>query len=156
MRAGLYRMLDANFHEKALFVKAGVAAPRGRAQRLLPFAMLPSALSVSLLFGDSVHRMRSVLVRTNQVLQSSDRFLLVEGGPSSHSAVTFRSETIGQEAVLSTTFMVVAAVPGPSPPLWLLSLLHRFSLSGLLLLLLLAPMRVVERFVGLSSNPQTV
>ena len=53
--------------------------PRGRAQRLLPFAMLPSALSVSLLFGDSVHRMRSVLVRTNQALQSSERSFLLEG-----------------------------------------------------------------------------
>jgi hypothetical protein len=48
---------EANFHEKALLVKADVAAlDRGRAQR--PFvlsAMLPSALSVSPLFDDSVH-----------------------------------------------------------------------------------------------------
>jgi len=36
------------------------------------------------------------------------------------------------------------------------SLLHRFSLSWRLLLLVLAPMGVVERFVDLSGNPQSV
>jgi hypothetical protein len=41
--------------------------PCGRAQRLRVLrAMLPSALSMSPLFGDSVHRMRSVLIRTNR------------------------------------------------------------------------------------------
>jgi hypothetical protein len=47
---------DANFHEKALFVKADVAASCGRALELRVLrAMLPSALSVSPLFSDSVH-----------------------------------------------------------------------------------------------------
>jgi hypothetical protein len=41
--------------------------PCGRAQRLRVLrAMLPSALSMSPLFSDSVHRMRSVLIRTNR------------------------------------------------------------------------------------------
>ena len=46
-----------NFHEKAHSVKGDVAAlDRGRAQRLCVLrAMLPTALLVSLLFGDSVH-----------------------------------------------------------------------------------------------------
>src|SRR5215207_9025929 len=46
-------------------------------------AMLPSALSVSPLFGDSVHyeiRLDSDYLRA---LQSSERSLLLEGGPSS-------------------------------------------------------------------------
>jgi|SRR5688500_7277704 hypothetical protein len=46
----------ANFHEKALFVKPTWRPPCGRAQQLCVLrAMLPSALLVSLLFGDSVH-----------------------------------------------------------------------------------------------------
>src|SRR5215212_10033830 len=46
----------ANFHEKALFVKADVAAPRGRAQRLcvLRYASIRT-LDEPMLFGDSVH-----------------------------------------------------------------------------------------------------
>jgi hypothetical protein len=50
-------MSYTNFHEKAHFVKADVAALiGGRAQRLHVLrAMLPSALLVSLLFGGSVH-----------------------------------------------------------------------------------------------------
>jgi hypothetical protein len=47
---------NANFHEKALFVKADVAASCGRALELRVLrAMLPSALSVNPLFRDSVH-----------------------------------------------------------------------------------------------------
>ena len=50
-----------NFHEKALFVKADVAAPLVvEPDDSVSFAMLPFALSMSPLFGDSVHRMRSV------------------------------------------------------------------------------------------------
>ena len=52
---------DMNFHEKALFVKADVAAPLVvEPDDSVSFAMLPFALSMSPLFGDSVHRMRSV------------------------------------------------------------------------------------------------
>jgi hypothetical protein len=46
---------EANFHEKAHSVKAAVAAPLWSSATAVPFAMLPSALSVSSLFGDSVH-----------------------------------------------------------------------------------------------------
>jgi hypothetical protein len=45
----LYRILDTDFYEKALFVKPTWRLPRGRVQRLrLPFAraMLLSALSL--------------------------------------------------------------------------------------------------------------
>ena len=66
-----------NFYEKALFVKPTwrlVAAERNASALR---AMLLSALSGSShSLGGSVHRMRSVLVRTNQVLQSSERSLL--------------------------------------------------------------------------------
>jgi hypothetical protein len=52
----LCRIPHMNFHEKALFVKADVAAPRDRALRLRALrAMLPSALSVSPFFCGSVH-----------------------------------------------------------------------------------------------------
>ena len=65
------------------------------------FAMLPSALLVSLLFGDSVHY-EIHLFGLLKGVQSSDRsLLLAEGGPSSHCAVALsRSEAIGHtEAV---------------------------------------------------------
>ena len=49
-------MLDANFYEKALFVKVDVATALRRTQLLSALrAMLLSALSVSPLFGDPVH-----------------------------------------------------------------------------------------------------
>jgi hypothetical protein len=58
-RAGAMR--SANFYEKALFVKGDVATALGLTQLLSALrARLLSALSVSPLFGDSVHRMRSV------------------------------------------------------------------------------------------------
>jgi hypothetical protein len=49
---------EANFYEKALFVKVDVAAALWLTLLLLSAlrAMLLSALSVSSLFGDSVHR----------------------------------------------------------------------------------------------------
>ena len=57
----LCKILQMNFHEKALFVKADVAAPLVvEPDDSVSFAMLPFALSMSPLFGDSVHRMRSV------------------------------------------------------------------------------------------------
>jgi hypothetical protein len=48
------------------------------------FAMLPSALLMSLLFGDSVH-CEIHLFGQSKALQSSHRSLLPEGGPSSQS-----------------------------------------------------------------------
>ena len=52
----LSRILQVNFHEKALFVKADVAAPLAvEPDDSVFFAMLPFALSMSPLFGDSVH-----------------------------------------------------------------------------------------------------
>ena len=71
-------MSYTNFYEKALFVKVDVAAAVWLTLLLCALrAMLLSALSVSPLFGDSVHTMRSFLIRTNQVLQSSERSLLI-------------------------------------------------------------------------------
>ena len=64
----------ANFHEKAIFVKGDVATAT-TVHALAVRAMLPSALSVSLLLGGSVHhgiRLFGLL----KVLQSSDRPLL--------------------------------------------------------------------------------
>jgi di/tricarboxylate transporter len=62
----------ANFHEKAHFVKADVAAPAWPSATAGALrAMLPSALSVSPLFGGSVHTMRSVFSGSTKVLQSS-------------------------------------------------------------------------------------
>jgi hypothetical protein len=59
-------LFSVNFYEKALFVKVDVAAALWLTQLLLCAlrAMLLSALSVSSLFGDSVHRMRSVFSAT--------------------------------------------------------------------------------------------
>jgi hypothetical protein len=56
MRAALSATVQVNFHEKAHFVKADVAAPWWSSPTVLVLrAMLPSALSVSPLLGDSVH-----------------------------------------------------------------------------------------------------
>jgi hypothetical protein len=87
----VFRISYANFHEKALFVKADVAAssrssPTASALR----AMLPSALSVSPLSSVALCIMRSVLrfgllIRRCNLpsgLSSS------KGGPSSHGALT--------------------------------------------------------------------
>jgi hypothetical protein len=47
--------VKANFHEKALFVKPTWRLLAVERNDSVSFAMLPSALSVSPLFGDSVH-----------------------------------------------------------------------------------------------------
>jgi hypothetical protein len=90
---------NANFHEKALFVKADLAAPCRALELRVLRAMLPSALLVSLLFGDSVHyEIHLFGLLSLKALQSSERslLLLAEGGPSSHGAVALsRSEAIG-------------------------------------------------------------
>jgi hypothetical protein len=81
----------ANFYEKALFVKGRrgglLSWPSTSASALR--AMLLSALVVSQLSSDSVHRMRSVLIRAPlrccnlpSVLSS------LRGGTSSHGALT--------------------------------------------------------------------
>src|SRR5215210_4874306 len=54
-RRGLCRMLHPNFHEKALFVKPTWRLLAVKCNDSVSFAMLPSALSVSPLFSDSVH-----------------------------------------------------------------------------------------------------
>jgi hypothetical protein len=79
-------MLDANFYEKALFVKpADVAAALcGERDCSALRAMLLSALSVSTLFGDSVHY--EIRLFELKALQSSERSSL-KGGPSSRGAV---------------------------------------------------------------------
>ncbi len=61
-----------------------------------PAAMLPSALSVSSLFGNSVHH--EIRLFGVQALRSSDRPLSLIGGPKSVAAVALRSEAIGQPA----------------------------------------------------------
>jgi hypothetical protein len=87
----LSRILHVNFYEKALFVKGRrgglLSWPSATASALR--AMLLSALVVSQLSSDSVHRMRSVLIRAPlrycnlpSVLSS------LRGGTSSHGAVT--------------------------------------------------------------------
>jgi hypothetical protein len=48
-------MLHPNFHEKALFVKPTWRLLAVERNDSVSFAMLPSALSVSPLFSDSVH-----------------------------------------------------------------------------------------------------
>jgi hypothetical protein len=76
-----------DFYEKALFVKPtwrplSVAKATAHALR----AMLLSALSMSLLFGGSVHRMRSVLIRAlTKALQSSERPLFLSDGTSPYA-----------------------------------------------------------------------
>jgi hypothetical protein len=53
-------LAGSDFHEKALIVKDDVAALVAERIGFALRVMLPSALSVSSLFGSSVHRMRSV------------------------------------------------------------------------------------------------
>jgi hypothetical protein len=84
----------------------------------LPFARYASIRTLSselTLFGGSVHRMRSVFSGSIEVLQSSERSLLLEGKPSPYSAVTLeiRSAIRQEEPWPSTTLfrIVAAAVP---------------------------------------------
>ena len=89
-----------NFHEKAHFVKADVAAPRVEPNGFVSFAMLPSALLVSLLFGDSVHyeiHLFGLLRRRCNLpigLASSQRVDQVRIAQSPYA----RSEAIGQRS----------------------------------------------------------
>jgi hypothetical protein len=95
-----YKPKHPNFHEKAHFVKADLAAHFGIERNgCVSFAMLPSALLVSPLLGDSVHCEILLFGLIEKALQSSERslLLLAEGGPSSHCAVALsRSEAIGR------------------------------------------------------------
>ena len=85
-------MNSANFHEKAHFVKADMAAALWLTQLLLSAlrAMLPSALSVSPLSLVARCIMRSVFIRTNRVLQSSERSLLIRVDQVRNCAVTLK------------------------------------------------------------------
>jgi hypothetical protein len=55
LRGDLCKILQTDFHEKALFVKPTWRLLAVERNDSVSFAMLPSALSVSPLFGDSVH-----------------------------------------------------------------------------------------------------
>jgi hypothetical protein len=90
----LGRMMDTNFHEKASLVKAAVPATM-TACVIYPCHASIRTLGELTLFGSSVHRMRSVLIRVLQTLQSSERSLR-RNATKSACAVAFRSETIGQ------------------------------------------------------------
>ncbi len=119
-------------------------------------AMLPSALSVSSLFGDPVHRMRSVFSGSAKVLQSSERSLLLEVGPSSqlrsHLMVDPKRDR-AKEAVLCATL-------GSSLLCQDLYLLFSFlappSYSLAKPLHFRADACTVEWFVSLSGHPQAM
>jgi len=118
-----------NFYEKALFVKTDVAAALcgGNANCSALRAMLLSALSVSSLFSDSVHRMRSVLIRAKGA--AIFRAVFLESRPSSFA----QSPYARSEALSRATGMAILHFGAPrrrvvvsSPPLGL-SVLHRLS-----------------------------
>src|SRR5215217_6596239 len=83
---GLCIMLEANFYEKALFVKPTwrllLEAECNGVQNALR-AMLLFALSGSSLCGSSVHRMRFVLIRALPRRCNLPIGLLLSNGPSS-------------------------------------------------------------------------
>jgi hypothetical protein len=148
--------VHADFYEKALFVKPTWRLLCGRgATAYAVRAMLLSALSVSLLFGGSVHYEIRLDSGSTKVLRSSDRSLFLSDRPSPYAqspSLEIRS-AIGQAVAHPPLYLGIAAV---LPDLHLLStsasLLH-LSLSRLLPL---APMRVVEWLIDLSCYPQTV
>ena len=134
---------------------------RGRAQRLrMPFARYASirTVSESTLFGGSVHRMRSVLIRaTNNALQSFYRSLfLAEGRPSSqlaqspHARGPKRWGTKPRRIRRFTIYTPWQATSSPS----LASLCFGFLLP----LSRLAPRAVdgAQWLVDLCAHPQTV
>ncbi len=115
--------------------------------------MLLSALSVSPLFGDSVHRMRSIF---SGYYEGAAIFRAVsppkEDGSSSlaqspHTLDPKRDRA--REAVLCATLGLLVCQD-------LHLLFSVFLLSCLLPLLLLASVGVVERIVDLCCNPQAV
>jgi hypothetical protein len=60
--------------------RADVAAAVAKPHNFCPsrYASIRTLRELTL-FGGSVHRMRSVFIRTNRVLQSSERSLLIKG-----------------------------------------------------------------------------
>jgi hypothetical protein len=106
-------------------------------------AMLLSALSMSLLLGGSVHY--EIHLFELKALQSSDRSLLSDG-PSSHSALTFRSEARSGKPYLC--HFTLGSLPCRD--------LHLLFFTSSLSRQICAPMRVVEGFVDLCSHPQAV
>jgi hypothetical protein len=119
-------------------------------------AMLLSALSVNLLFGGSVHTMRSVLIRA--LLR---RCNLPSGlcscrmGQVHVRSHLWRSEVIGR--AMRVRHFLGSSLPLcqlPSPPLPSFTVSSCLPLSRLLLLL--APLGVVEWLIDLRRYPQTV
>ena len=126
----------------------------------LPFALCfyPHFPGATLTSGGSVHSMRSVLIRANRALQSSERSLLVGDGPSSQSRsrLWIRSACGHEKPRRSPLHLRVAAVclvitPPSSASLQLRSAPSpQFSLSRHVC----APARIVQRIVDLPTNPQ--
>src|SRR5215213_1072741 len=143
---------DANFYEKALFVKVDLATALWWKQLLFALrAMLLFALSGSSL-GSSVHY--EIRLFELEALQSSERPSW-KGRPSSlaQSPLEIRSAISGKGSLGHPPLqgrLAASSVRVSSPPLR--------SMASLLscLLPLLAPMRVVERIVDLSGYPQAV
>ena len=127
--------------------------PRGRAQRLrvLRYASIRTPGEPTL-FGDSVHY--EIHFGLLKALQSSQRSLLFEDGPSSLGAVAFRDqERVRARSAVAICHSRLAWLPYRYINLLCARLAHRLCSSRLLLL---APMCVVERIVDLSRNPQAV
>jgi hypothetical protein len=148
----------ANFYEKALFVKPTWRLLSVAERKLLcpSRAMLLSALSVSPLFGDSVHRMRSVF-SSKKALQSSDRSLLSRVDQVRNCAVAFRSEARSGKSSRGLRHFTLGSLllcAWGSPPLFIFA--APSPLLSLSRLLFLAPMRVVERIVDLCRDPEAV
>jgi len=146
-----------NFYEKALFVKAAVAATVSECNGLCPsrYASIRTFDEPTLL-GGSVHTMRSVLIRA--LLR---RCNLPSGLCSCRMGqVHVRSHLIRSEAIgpaVRVRHFLGSSLPLcqlPSPPL------RSFTVSSCLplsrLLLLLAPLGVVEWLIDLRRYPQTV
>src|SRR4029434_2034753 len=117
--------------------------------------MLLSALSLSPLFADSVHRMRSVLIRAEGAaifravfLERWTKFawrsrLMLEIRSAFRRDQPLPSATLGSPSRCSAIFTSSLLV----------CVLHHLYSSRLLLL---APMSVVERVVDLPAHPQAV
>jgi hypothetical protein len=140
----------ANFYEKALFVKPTWRPRCPSATDSALRAMLLSALSVSLPFGGSVHRMRSVLIRAllrrcnlpsglpwrvDQVRNLRSHLML----DPKRIRASGRALRLFRVLALADHHLLFSSYSAPS----------FFSLSRYTF----APVRVVERFVDLSTNP---
>ncbi len=105
----LCRIVQANFYEKALFVKPTWRPLRGVTRLLCPsrYASIRTLEEPSLWWLGAQDEIR---LFEPKALQSSERsLLLAEDGPSSHGAVTFRSEARSGEIGRGRVVRVVAA-----------------------------------------------